>query len=328
MKILVVRIGRLGDIVMTLPAIHALKIRYPSATFYALTSKDGARLYPSLKLIDADKCVIFWHTWLYRLIDTFKVKAFLKAHAFDKIICFETKSRTQNWLPSDALLLPETDKIEPYPLRLLRLIGESTCSFPYLFLDNCHREKVAHRFKAYAIEANTIVIGFHPSFSGSQKWFGQLDKHHRMWPATHFAALAKQLTDFAKAHGKNVAIVMDLLKEEWPLGEEIVKLSGGTVKITQISTDFLTYLAYLDRLDMLVVANTGVMHLRAGLNKPMIALFSRLHPDDCGPFMEKDKVTILRAEDTISPNLGLASITAEKVYEAMIVSESFQESSI
>jgi len=60
------------------------------------------------------------------------------------------------------------------------------------------------------------------------------------------------------------------------------------------------------------------MHLGAAVNTAIVAFFSMKDPADCGPYMDPDRFTILRSEDSDRPEQGIASISVDTVYEACI----------
>jgi ADP-heptose:LPS heptosyltransferase len=109
---------------------------------------------------------------------------------------------------------------------------------------------------------------------------------------------------------------MDVLPEERRLVEAIEKESGGTVRLISAPPDFERYKAVLERMALLVTPDTGPMHIAAAIGTPLVALFSRKSPEDCGPFMPADKYRVLRAEDAPHPEFGLTAITPESVFDA------------
>jgi ADP-heptose:LPS heptosyltransferase len=58
------------------------------------------------------------------------------------------------------------------------------------------------------------------------------------------------------------------------------------------------------------------MHVAAAVGTPVVALFSGWSPAECGPYVPPERVRILRAEDTPSPERGLAAIGADAVFAA------------
>lgn len=318
MNILLVRIGRMGDIVMILPALLALKKRYPHACFYALTTPDGVRLLRIAGLVEVDKLWSYRHTLFQRLVDTRRIKRLLRRHHFDLVYCFERKQRIINLLPAHTEVLPAQTAVIHYALRCLALVkADALRVSPYLSIPIGVNESVLAALKKNGITDKTILIGLHPTYSGYGKWFHQREHTHRLWPVDSYAMLAKRLHQFANKTGLPLMVVMDLLPSERAIGEAIIQASGGAARLLTVTGDFQRYLALISRYNVLIAANTGVMHLAAALNTPVLALFSRLHPNDCGPFMPDERCMVLRAEDTMESQRGLAAISVEKVFDGV-----------
>lgn len=318
MNILLLRVGRLGDMIMILPAIREIIRLYPEAQLHAITSADGVRLLKTVG-ISTQNLLLYRNHIIYRLIDTYKVKRYIKTTKFDKIFCFESKKRTVSWLPNRATVIKNQLKLEHYATRCLKLINPS---LEQLHQDNYlsfNAEKINALnaiLNTQQITGKTILIGLHPTYSGFDKWGRKKEKRHRLWPWQNFAELSIRLSEHAAKQGLDLKIVMDLLPNERKIGLKIQQASLNNAILLPTEPDFQRYLCLIHRLNILIAPNTGVMHLAAAFNTPVVALFSELHPDDCGPYMPKEKFTVLRAEDTPNPAAGLAAISVTQVFES------------
>lgn len=320
MNILLARVGRLGDMVMILPAFFWLKKQYPQAHFYMITSLDGVRLFRTLRLIDEDRLWQQSHVFGRKFLDAYHIRKKIKNIHFDLIYCFESKKSTINLLPSSAHILQNADSIEHYAMRCLQLVGApyQMPEGPYLPVDRFLQKRVIERLRSYSVNDNTILIGFHPTYSGYGKMNKRHEHPHRMWPTNFFADLGRKLESLREEWAQDIVVMMDLLPEEMNIAHEITRKSGGRVKILSVSKSFSEYLALLSRYQVLVVSNTGIMHLAAALNVPLVALFSGNDPNDCGPFMSSSRSIVLTAEqDGTLEGLGLQKISVDKVFESV-----------
>lgn len=168
------------------------------------------------------------------------------------------------------------------------------------------------------ITDDDFVLGLHPSFSSLRKlsFRNRGTRSQKGWPAEYFANLASMLANYAEVQGKRIFIIMDLVPEDRELGESIVRLSGGKVILFIPPLNFERYKALLQRMDLLVSPDTGPMHIAAAVGTQLVALFAGHDPRDCGPYVPEDQFRVLRAEDTSGPELGLAAILPEAVFEA------------
>ena len=109
---------------------------------------------------------------------------------------------------------------------------------------------------------------------------------------------------------------MDLLPEEKELGQKIVNASNDTITLLIPPPNFERYKATLSRMNFLIAPDTGPAHIAAAVGTNLVALFSGHNPNDCAPYTAMNKLKILRAEDCQHPELGLAAISAEDVFQA------------
>lgn len=320
MNILFLRIGRLGDMVMILPAIQEILKQYPQATLYAITSIDGKRLLTNVG-IKKERLIIYRNRLFFRFFDAWKIKKFIKNTSFEHVFCFESKKRSVSWLPRQAKTIKNTRATEHYANRCLALVTSNPYPWrltPYLPLKAEEEQTVNQLLNRYEINQKTCLIGLHPTYSGLGKWGKKKEQHHRLWPWQNFSKLATTISQYAKENGMDIKIVMNLLPSEHQLGLNIQRESGNQIILLPPQLHFQRYLHYLNRLNILITPNTGVMHLAAALKTPLVALFSGFDPADCGPYMADDKFVVLRAEDTPHPASGLASISVGKVLDSTL----------
>jgi ADP-heptose:LPS heptosyltransferase len=159
---------------------------------------------------------------------------------------------------------------------------------------------------------------FHPTFSGFSK--SSLRKKQarlrKLWPVENYGELAKKLSRLTLESGQPPKILMVLLPDEMSYGQEIVASSGGIIKLLKSQSTFERYKAILKRADLLITPDSGPMHVASALGTRIIAFFSMKDPADCGPYMPPEKFTILRTEDTATPESGVAAIDVDTVFRA------------
>ncbi len=322
MRILVVRVGRTGDMVMCTPALSALLDLYPSASFTFLTSPDGKRVL-------GDFSARIKEFWIYdrKRFLPFLVRRALSrkilAGKFDHIYCFESnKSYRRLWEGTSASVHAAGDlgKHEHYAQFLLDVVRNSISHdighYPlHLPVDAAATADVDEYLKGLGVSKNTYLIAFHPTFSGASNIF-KFFKHKRnkLWPMRYYGDLACRLIQYSQKNSMDVQIVINLMPDELKYGKMIELFSKGMVKILQPKPNFQRYIAFLKRVDLLVVPDTGPMHIAAAVGANLIALFSGKDPNNCGPFPMSEKFTVLRAEDQKIPAKGLAAIDVDTVY--------------
>jgi heptosyltransferase I len=326
MRILVVRVGKAGDMVMITPALRVLLRLYPNAEFHLLTSPDGRRV---LRGFDdrISKVFIYPTGILNEILHRRRIVCALKDETYAHVYVFEGDPRYHNLigLTGAPASLLRRDPLLHYSECCLSLARHPT-SIPMqetwieLPVTDEGRSRSTAYLREHGIRDNDIVVGFHATSSSSSTGFFRRRKRrlHRTWPATSFAGLAGLLHEHAVAKGLPLRILMDVLPEERQLVAPIVRMSKGTVVMVSATPDFERYKAVLQRMTLLVTPDTGPMHIAAAVGVPVVALFSGKAPEDCGPFVPAEKYTVLRAENSAQPELGLAAITPESVFQACL----------
>jgi len=99
------------------------------------------------------------------------------------------------------------------------------------------------------------------------------------WPAEHFAELAKHL---AREHG--VSVVLAGAPDEAELAARVATLAGGCVVNLAGRTTIQQMAALVDGASVVVMNDTGPMHLAAAMGKPLVALYGPTSEDRTGPY--------------------------------------------
>ncbi|MGD9547848.1 MAG: glycosyltransferase family 9 protein [Candidatus Krumholzibacteriia bacterium] len=325
-KILIVRVGRAGDLIMITPAVRSLLEAFPAAEFHLLTGAEGNRV---MRGFDPR----LTKTWIYsrRFPRSWILKGPLKRaflrEGYDRIYIFEAKPMYRRWLADAAPEchgFPSTVADSHYCERCLRVVdaslpGAAARGWVDLPVTAEGRAKARALLEENGVDPDGLVVGLHPTFSGSRLPFfrDREGMRHRHWPQESFGRLAVLLREQARKEGRDLAVVIDALPEEKPIVEPVVAAAGGAATLLCAPPDFQRYKGLLAGLSVLVTPNTGPMHIAAAVNTPLVALFSRWSAADCGPFMDPARYTVLRSEDTPHPGRGLAAITPETAAAAV-----------
>ena len=323
-KILIIRTGRVGDMVMITPALQAILQSFPDCNITLLTSNEGKRV-----LADFDKrvvaSIIYDRKKLWAKYQRSKISKQVTAGNFDLIFCFETKkSFSQLFSASKAKVyqLAGISKAIHYAQHCFNLIQSASehqlsPQWAYLPVATSETQK-AQNLGIDDIKSDDFIIGMHPSYSGLSKmsWRNKKNRQLRQWPPAYFAQLAQLLNKKLKNH--KFHIIMDLLPEDQQLGEQINRLSGGLIKLIIGKPNFARYKAVIARMDLLITPDTGPMHVAAAVGTKMVAIFSHKSPADCGPYMPADKFATIKVSKQQVNQFGLAAISPQQVLQASI----------
>ncbi len=112
----------------------------------------------------------------------------------------------------------------------------------------------------------------------------------KRWPAAHFAELARRLAaaDFP------VWIVGSA--KDAPVGAEIEQLSGGACRNLCGSTDLAQAIDLLSCARLVVSNDSGLMHVAAALQRPLVALYGSSSPSYTPPLSQQARILGLGLE--------------------------------
>jgi len=273
-RILVIKISSLGDLILSFPALKALKEQIHDNRLTILTSKKYSPLLYDCPYIDEIITVDNDYKNIKSILTLSKA---LRRKSFDYIIDFQNNKASHliSWLsfPKKSVgyslrwgkLLTKNIKLnrEDTPLtsqeRILQCIGVKFKERKLIFWKGGTSSKIA-------LPDNTKFIGI--SISASRRW------ESKRWPPKHIINLIKLIN-------KNLPSYKVIL-----IGDETAKHLAdkieNSIKIRLINLCGKTTLADLSfvisKLSVFVTPDTAPLHLATALDIPTIALFGPTDP--------------------------------------------------
>lgn len=302
-RILLLRLERIGDMLMTVQAIQSIRRRAPEAHLRLVVGSWNANLAEMVSEVDRVDTVDA--PWLSRegtcssLRDIAQTTLGWSREKFDLGINFEPDIRTNGLLATSGAT---------------RRVGWTTGGGGAFLTDALHYDSNSHvtlnaqRLVDHALpaeSASSIAAKQKPlTLPASAKSFSALHlaEHARtgplvginpgcgrsikQWPTERFAQLAASVSRLEKA-----TIVLLGAEHERPLTEAIKRsMPAGANVVDMVGTSLIELSGVLQRISVLVTGDTGPMHLAAAVGTPTVALFGPSDPKRYAPLHRNTRV--------------------------------------
>ncbi|MFZ5511013.1 MAG: lipopolysaccharide heptosyltransferase II [Pseudomonadota bacterium] len=291
-EILCVRLDSIGDVLMTTPALRALKTSRPGRRITLLTSRAGTRLAPLIP--EVDEAIEFDAPWMKAtdsdLTHDGALIAHLAARGFDAAVVFTVYS--QNPLPAAYLcylagiplrlahcrenpyrLLTEwVPEIEPdtlvrhevrRQLDLVAAVGCTTADERLSFhVPRRTRTRVARYLREIGVDPARPLIVAHPGASAAS----------RRYPPASFAQAARLLAEA----GCQIAFTGS--REEIALVASVQEMMDAPSWSLAGALDLAELGAVIGAADAVVTNNSSPAHIAAALGTPVVDLYALTNP--------------------------------------------------
>lgn len=290
-RILVKAVNWLGDLVMTMPALRALRRAYPRAHLAVLVRGELAGFYAGCRWLDA---VVPYavRPGLSGLADRARIVRRIRAGRYDLAVVlprsFESalwvflarvprrvgvRSDGRGWLLTERVPMPRRTprhQSEDYLALLTAALGVHGAADPppLLEVDPARRERMtawlaARRRGRGPLVALAVGAAYGPA---------------KEWPAERFAELIRRL---ATRHAAQCVLVGAPGERE--RCRRVADASGAEPLVAAGETDVGDLVALLSLCDGFAGNDSGAMHVAAALGVPTVGIFGSTDPDRTGP---------------------------------------------
>ncbi len=297
----------IGDAVMTTPAVRAIRQNFPDARIGLLAKPWVAPVFAHSPHVD--EILIFDANGRHRGVGgIIRLAKALRPYRFDTaillqnaieaaLIAFMAGIPRRIGFDSDARRLLLTHPVRRttairaihqtgYYLEMLKGAGLHTGAPTLeLVLDQADRRRAGQRLRDHGIKPGTRIIGLNPSatFGPAKQWFPE-----------RYAALGDRLHQAMGA-----AIVVFGGPSDRELGRRIGAMMAAPHLDLSGCTTLGEAMALIGRCDAFVSNDSGLMHVAAALNTPLVAIFGSTNSITTSPFSDTSRV--LRVPMACSP---------------------------
>jgi heptosyltransferase I len=334
LRLLVVRLGAMGDILHSLPAVTALRQAHPDWVIGWAIEPQWRGLFcakgdeprtPGMPLVDRLHMVparqwarqpLSAVTWK----DVARVRREVRAMRYDVAVEMQGAVRAAmvarwartgrivgeaqprewvaRWLFSERVATRGVHVIEQ-SVELANAIARDHLPIPLPLLP---REPAAETSAAQLPQPLVLL-------SPGAGWGA------KRWPSERYGGVARRLAQ------EGCTVVVNRGPAEGNLAQQIAESSGGAA--TVLPLDLAELIAVTRRAALVIAGDTGPLHLASALGKPVVGIYGPTDPARNGPFHCASRV--LRHPESVrdhtrrsEPEAGLLTITAEDVTAAAL----------
>ncbi len=328
-SILVIKLGAVGDIILSSPAFKALRQQFPHARIYCLTGQPGAALMHGCPYVD--DVVVYDHKGKDKGPSGFwrMIKELNKYH-FDKVIDFQNNTRSHllaalcfprfsygyankkmgrlltDGIPDDQTHLPPV----AHQFRILEKLG---IIYDDDFLLEMWPRRDDHDFALKLLhdqwidEKNHIIVGI--NISASDRW------PSKNWPLASLAELCDRLA------ADGIRVLITGMDKDRALARQLALRTKSKPALIIGKTNILQLAALVARCRVFITPDSAPLHVASAMKVPVVALFG---PTDPRRHIPPGKVSVLTKEMSCRPcyqsrcrmavQACLKDITAYEVY--------------
>ena len=331
-RVLIVRLGAMGDILHALPAVAALRQAHPTwflgwavePRWRALLSGDNGDmpLVNRTHLVDAK-------AW---------ARAPLKGETFRALAALRHELRAKRYDVCIDLQGAVRSALAGRLAGASRMVGEDApreWAARYLFSERIPTkgahviEQAVEVCAAAAGEELSPILPPLPRNQEAEEWANTVLAEAgqkpivlispgagwgaKRWPAERYGAVAAAL------HAQGCLVLVNAGPQEQTIAGEVVRASGGVVLAPEFTLERL--IALTRRVCLVIAGDTGPLHLACALGKPVVGIYGPTDPRRNGPFGVPFRVLRHPASKRdhtrhAEPEAGLLTITPEEVVEA------------
>ena len=298
-RILIRTTNWVGDLVMTTPAIEAVRRNFPESTLTVLARPWVKPLLENLPAVNHVLPLETGNGYFSHAVEIIKTARLLRRMKFDLAIIFQNAFEAallsylggvrfrigyntdgRGFLLSHSVIRDEevlrVHQVEYY-LSLLKAMGwEAESRNPRLFVAEEDKEVIHSLLSSKGIGQDHLLLGLSP---------GAVYGPAKRWPAERFAAVG----DWAADRWGAKIVVMGSQGEMGICGAVGHSMRHDSVNLCG-RTRLGEAMALIERCQFFVTNDSGLMHIAAALNVPMVALFGSTDPVATGPRSEMARI--------------------------------------
>ena len=282
-KILVIKLSALGDVILSLPSLRALRDKFPKSSISVLVGRKSRNIIRNCPYID--DTIVYDPGTANKAGYLLKMARLLASEDFDIVVDLQN-NRTSHLLSylSGARLraghdnrkwsffLNRRTKDAPpglgaleHQFQVLKLVGVDHMDRRLeIWTQKEEDERVRLFLESQWVSPSQTLVGINPG--SSPRW------PTKQWPVENFAKLCDELAK------RNIRVVITGSAEDLPMAEELMRLTRNKPINAVAKTSITELVSLVRRCQAFVSSDSAPMHIAASADVPLLAIFGPTDP--------------------------------------------------
>lgn len=315
-RILVGRVGALGDTLMVTPVLRAVRTSFPNVYLAAMVSAGAADVLRYNPHVDRVFSLPHWRAPFWLSSTKRRLRSALRMERFDTVLALESDARFLPLLRSmeyqrvvaygalanaggfeQAGFDPRIHMVDNH-LAAATLLGASPAGRDMEFhIPETLGTTLAQRLNALGVPNCGLIAGIHAGWGGRKH---PLEVTRlKSWPPQRFADVARWL-----AGSVGAAVVLTGSADDYDLNELIARRSGVQCLNLAGKLSLVELAEMIRRLSVYLTVDSGPAHLAAALGTPLVTLIGPAIIEQTVPLGQPGRVRILYNRVQCAPCYG------------------------
>ncbi len=284
-RILVIKMSAVGDVILSIPSLRALRKKFPDAWISVLVGRKSRKIIRNCPYVN-DTLVYEEIPGQNRFMSLLKMASLLSKEDFDIVVDLQNNKTShllgflcgariraghpnRKWAFFLNKKTADASNVGVSPLehqfRVLRLLGLETPEKQLeLWTQKEEDDSVSGFLESQWVSQSQTLVGINPG--SSPRW------PTKQWPAEYFSKLCDELAK------RNIRVVMTGAEEDRPLVEKIFSLTKNRPINAVGKTSITELVSLIRRCQVFISSDSAPMHIASSVNVPLIAIFGPTDP--------------------------------------------------
>jgi lipopolysaccharide heptosyltransferase II len=283
-KILIIKLSAVGDVILSIPSIRAIRQKYPDAKISVLVGRKSRKIIRNCPYVD-DTIVYEETSKKDSLVSLLRMARILSKEDFDIVVDLQnnkrshllayfsgarirTGHRNRKWsflLNRATKDIPSTLPALEHQFQVLKMIDVEVFDKRLeLWAQETENEKMRRFLDSQWVSQSQILVGINPG--SSLRW------PTKQWPLENFAKLCDELAK------RNIRVVITGAPEDAASTEELFALTRNKPINAVGKTSIAELVSLIRRCQVFISSDSAPMHIASSVNVPLIAIFGPTDP--------------------------------------------------